>query len=178
MENRDYPQNEHYIPPVSGAIRWARLILNTVKYSIVRFLHSQPELFEEGEEAEADADIEEEMSQNQGAGDQGDQERDEAEVGRKRGQNVRQQYIELAHKLRDFEMEKFRGWESDIVTSLNARLSQSILFKNPAVVPFHKVRKWNSVLCEMTSVVTDIITLLGSSEYQTATYMVGRGSTS
>ncbi|KAL5967709.1 Dynein heavy chain 10 axonemal [Taenia solium] len=137
MENKDYPRNEHYIPPVTGAIRWAHLILNTVKYSIVRFLRSQPELFEE-EEAEADADIEEEMSQNQGAGDQGDQERGGAEVGRKRGQSVRQQYIELAHKLRDFEMEKLRGWESDIVTSLNAHLSQSILFKNPTVVPFHK----------------------------------------
>ncbi|KAL5105240.1 Dynein heavy chain 10 axonemal [Taenia crassiceps] len=139
MENKDHPQNEHYIPPVSGAIRWARLISNTVKYSIVRFLHSQPELFEEEEEAEVDAGIEEEMTQNQGAGDQRDRERNEAEVGRERGQSVRQQYVELAHKLRDFEVEKLRGWESDVVTSLNARLSQSILFKNPTVVPFHKV---------------------------------------
>ncbi|VDM32164.1 unnamed protein product [Hydatigera taeniaeformis] len=134
MENKDDPEPGHYIPPVSGAIRWARLTLNTVKYSIVRFLRSQPELFEE-QETEAEAEVEEELSQNQGAGDQ---EKDDTEVKRKRGRSVRQQYIELAHKLRDFEMEKFKGWENDIITSLSARLGQSILFKNPTVVPFHK----------------------------------------
>ncbi|CDS38073.1 dynein heavy chain [Echinococcus multilocularis] len=140
MENKDDPQTGRYIPPVSGAIRWARLTLSTVKYSIVRFLHSQPDLFEEegDNEAEEVVEAEEEMSQNQEAGDQAEQEGGDTKVGKKRGRSVRQQYIELAHKLRDFEMDKFRAWERDIVASLNARLSQSILFKNPTVVPFHK----------------------------------------
>ncbi|VDQ09874.1 unnamed protein product, partial [Trichobilharzia regenti] len=48
-ESKDTPGVPRYVPPVSGAITWSRLILNIVKTGILRFLHSQPDIFEEEE---------------------------------------------------------------------------------------------------------------------------------
>lgn len=101
---REEPLVARYIPPVSGAISWTRLTLNTVKYGIVRFLQSQPEIFDEDE-----------------------------------GRDVKQKYITLAHTLRDYEVEQFKVWDNDIVVSLNARLSQPILYRNPNIIPFRQV---------------------------------------
>ncbi|VEL42909.1 unnamed protein product [Protopolystoma xenopodis] len=38
-----------YMPPVTGSIYWCRLILNTVKASILRFTNAQPDILEEEE---------------------------------------------------------------------------------------------------------------------------------
>ncbi|KAA3678865.1 dynein heavy chain, axonemal, partial [Paragonimus westermani] len=48
-ESKDAPMFAHYIPPIAGSISWARLILSTVKASILRFLHSQPDILDEEE---------------------------------------------------------------------------------------------------------------------------------
>ncbi|KAF6767752.1 hypothetical protein AHF37_09758, partial [Paragonimus kellicotti] len=48
-ESKDSPAVAHYIPPTAGSISWARLILSTVKASILRFLHSQPDILDEEE---------------------------------------------------------------------------------------------------------------------------------
>ncbi|KAF7256044.1 hypothetical protein EG68_05470 [Paragonimus skrjabini miyazakii] len=48
-ESKDAPAVAHYIPPTAGSISWARLILSTVKASILRFLHSQPDILDEEE---------------------------------------------------------------------------------------------------------------------------------
>ena len=152
MELKNEPQALRYTPPVSGAVRWARLILSTVKYSIVRFLQSQPELFEEEEaEAETDTRVQTEGAggdQNQGMSEleRGDQNKESSDcrggTNKKRGRGVRQQYIALAHKLRDYEMDKFKIWEADVLNTLNSRLSQPLLFRNPNTVPFAKVRRY------------------------------------
>lgn len=150
MELKNEPQANRYAPPISGAVSWARLILNTVKYSIVRFLQSQPELFDEDEvEAQPQAPAEggDVVDQNQEIEDQGLERGDHRKqaddcqggTGQKRGRGVRQQYIALAHKLRDYETDKFKIWETDVLNTLNSRLSQPLLFKNPNVVPFNRV---------------------------------------
>ncbi|VDM01560.1 unnamed protein product, partial [Schistocephalus solidus] len=103
-EMKTNPPIAHFLPPVSGAISWARLTLNVVKVGIVRFLRSQPDIFEEEE-----------------------------------GKAVRQRYIKLAHALREYEAEMHGTWENDINMTLSSKLNQSILFKNPATIEFHKV---------------------------------------
>lgn len=141
-ELKNRPQSARFIPPVSSSIQAARLTLNTIKYSIVRFLQSQPELFEEEEvEAETEAaEYEQKFDQRQEGGDHSTDLTEKAdEVPRKKGRGVRQQYITLAHQLQEFEAEKFKAWENDMLTSLNSRLNQSILYENPTSVPFHKV---------------------------------------
>ncbi|CAH8459255.1 unnamed protein product [Dicrocoelium dendriticum] len=48
-ESKDSPPVAHYLPPTAGCISWARLILSTVKASILRFLQSQADVLEEEE---------------------------------------------------------------------------------------------------------------------------------
>ncbi|KAG5441844.1 Dynein heavy chain 10, axonemal [Clonorchis sinensis] len=48
-ESRDAPAVAHYLPPTAGSISWSRLILLTVKASILRFIQSQPDILEEDE---------------------------------------------------------------------------------------------------------------------------------
>ncbi|CAH8443146.1 unnamed protein product [Heterobilharzia americana] len=48
-ESKDRPGVPRYVPQVSGAIMWSRLIMNTAKTGILRFFHSQPDIFDEEE---------------------------------------------------------------------------------------------------------------------------------
>ncbi|TPP58519.1 Dynein-1-alpha heavy chain flagellar inner arm I1 complex [Fasciola gigantica] len=48
-ELRDTPLVAHYLPPIAGSISWTRLILSTVKASILRFINSQPDILDEDE---------------------------------------------------------------------------------------------------------------------------------
>ncbi|VDO04672.1 unnamed protein product [Rodentolepis nana] len=130
-ELKNEPERERFIPPVSNAIRWARLIFSTSKYSVLRFLKSQPDIFDE-EEAEDTADGRN-SKQAQGAGDY-----KKYLMPRKKAISVRQQYIALAHLLQDFQLEKFKVWENEILILLNDSLRQSILCKSSAPIPFHK----------------------------------------
>lgn len=48
-EMRETPLLAHYLPPISGSISWTRLIMSTVKASILRFVNSQPDILDEDE---------------------------------------------------------------------------------------------------------------------------------
>ncbi|VDP78569.1 unnamed protein product [Echinostoma caproni] len=48
-ELKDTPNVAHYLPSTAGSISWARLILSTVKVSILRFINSQPDILDEDE---------------------------------------------------------------------------------------------------------------------------------